>query len=291
MSSPSSPPGSARNRVKLEHMADEIELREIQSMTLPEPRKATASHFYKYSNAAHLEWLKDILHHNEIYLPNLTELNDDNDGLPKLAMQSEDEMVSFICRQFAKNNPGMPKKDLENNELIIRVNVRNHGPAALHPSLVQSLDTQLKDFRVYSMAKRYDMGNLWALYADGHRGYCLEFENVGPMFEHAKDVNYLDLKDMEISVQSPDLQKGYFLYCKTRDWECEEEVRLVLPSKDGRSKVPFDPLWLTRIILGKAMSEENKNKIRLWAKERKPELTVVTTYYDATKRAIKLREV
>ena len=46
------------------------------------------------------------------------------------------------------------------------------------------------------MTRRYDMGNLWALYADGHRGYCLEFENVGPLFEHARDVNYLDLKDM-----------------------------------------------------------------------------------------------
>ena len=38
------------------------------------------------------------------------------------------------------------------------------------------------------------------------------------------------------------------------------------------------------------MSDENKNTIRMWAKERKPELTVVTTYYDATRRAIKLRE-
>ena len=140
------------------------------------------------------------------------------------------------------------------------------------------------------MTKRYDMGNLWALYADGHRGYCLEFENVGPLFEHAKDVSYLDLKDMEISVTSPDVRKGHFLYCKTRDWECEKEVRLVLPSKDGRSKVPFNPLWLTRIILGKAMSDENKNKIRQWAKERKPELAVATTYYDAPQRAIKLRD-
>jgi hypothetical protein len=38
------------------------------------------------------------------------------------------------------------------------------------------------------------------------------------------------------------------------------------------------------------MSEENKNNIRLWAKERKPELVVATTYYDATQRAIKLRD-
>jgi len=65
----------------------------------------------------------------------------------------------------------------------------------------------------------------------------------------------------------------------------------VLSGKDGRTKVKFDdPTWLTRIILGKAMSEENKNTIRLWAKERKPELAVATTYYDATQRAIRLRD-
>jgi hypothetical protein len=102
--------------------------------------------------------------------------------------------------------------------MVLRFNVRLHGPAALHPNIVKLLDGQLKDFRVYSMTKRYDMGNLWALYADGHRGYCLEFENVGPMFEHAKDVNYLDLKDMQISVTDPSLLSGHFLFCKTREW-------------------------------------------------------------------------
>jgi hypothetical protein len=47
-------------------------------MTLPMPQKSTASHFYKYSSPTNLGWLKDILHQHEIYLPNLTELNDDN---------------------------------------------------------------------------------------------------------------------------------------------------------------------------------------------------------------------
>jgi len=77
---------------------------------------------------------------------------------------------------------------------------------------------------------------------------------------------------------------------ESREWSCEDEVRLVLPRKDGRIKVKFDPAWLTRIILAKATSEENKNTIRLWAKERKPKLAVATTYYDATQRAIRLRD-
>jgi hypothetical protein len=257
-------------------------------MPLPKPQKSTASHFYKYSGPANLGWLKDILHNHEIYLPNLTQLNDDNDGLPRLAMQSEQEMADFLWSRFNERNRTMSPQELRGEEKILRFNVRLHGPAGLHPSLVQLLDDQLKDFRVYSMTRRYDMGNLWALYADGHRGYCLEFKNTGPLFEHAKDVNYLDLKDMEISVTDPSLLSGYFLFCKSREWSCEEEVRLVLPRHDGRIKVKFDPAWLTRIIVGKAMSEENKNNIHLWAKERKPELVVATTYYDATQRAIRL---
>lgn len=258
-------------------------------MALPRPQKSTAPHFYKYSGPANLGWLKDLLHQHEIYLPNLTQLNDDNDGLPRVAMQSEQEMADFLWDKFKRANPNMAPEELRHHEAVIRFNVRSHGPAALHPNLVQLLDSQLKGFRVYSMTKRYDMGNLWALYADGHRGYCLEFENVGPMFEHAMDVNYLDLKDMEVSVTDPSLLKGHFIFCKSREWSCEEEVRLVLPRNDGRTKVKFDPAWLTRIILGKAMSEENKNKIRLWAKERDPELAVAYTYYDAVERKIKLR--
>jgi len=205
-------------------------------------------------------------------------------------MQSGQDMADFLWSKFGQRNPNMSPQELEHEEKVIRSNVRLHGPAAIHPSIVQLLDEQLKDFRIYSMAKRYDMGNLWALYADGHRGYCLEFQNVGQLFEHAKDVNYLDLKGMEISVTDPSLLSGHFLFCKTREWRCEDEVRLVLSRVDGRSKVKFDPAWLTRIILGKAMSEENKNTIRLWAKERKPGLAVATTYYDAVQRAIKLRD-
>jgi hypothetical protein len=259
-------------------------------MPLPTPHKSTVSHFYKYASPANLPWLKEILHEHQIFLPNLTQLNDDNDGLPKLAMQTEEEMANFLWSGFVKAHPTMPLSELEQEQAIVRHNVRHHGPAALHPSLVQLLDAELKDFRIYSMTKYFDMGNLWALYADNHRGYCLEFENVGPLFENAKDVNYLDLEDMEIPITDPDLRNGNFLFCKTREWRCENEVRLVLPRKDGRSKIPFNPIWLTRIILGKAMTLENQITIRLWARERKPELSVVNTYYDATQRAIRLHE-
>ena len=259
-------------------------------MALPTPRKSTATHFYKYSGVDHLEWLREILLQHELYLPNVTELNDDNDGLPRLAMQTEDEMVSFLWTMFVQNNPNMSPEEIKQNEFMIHHNVRVHGPAALHPNLVKSLDVELKDFRIYSMTKRYDMTNLWALYADKHHGYCLEFENVGELSQHAKDVNYLDSDQMEISIADRALLNGHFFFCTTRNWSNEDEVRLFFGRNDGRKKVKFDPRWLTRIILGKKMSDEHRKQIREWAKQREPELTVVDAYYDPTQRAIKLRK-
>jgi len=258
-------------------------------MPLPVPRKSTATHFYKYSSPARLDWLRDILLKHEIYLPNLTELNDDNDGLPRSAMQSAQDMASLMYRKFAERNPNMTRAELLQNEIIIAANVQAHGPAALHPHFVKSLDAQFKDFRIYSMTKRYDMANLWALYAEGHRGYCLEFENVGPLFQYAKDVSYLDSDQMEITLTEPSFTSGYFLFCKTRNWSNEEEVRLVLPRHDGRSRIPFSPQWLTRIILGKEMSDEHKTQIKDWAKQREPELKVVCAYYNAVSRSILIR--
>lgn len=261
-------------------------------MSLPTPRKSAASHFYKYrgSNPLQLEWLKDTLLKHEIYLPNRAELNDDNDGLPHLRILTGEEMATFLVDKFKQTHPLMSAAELWSHEEIIRYNIRLHGPAAFHPTLVQLMDAELKDYRVYSMSKRFDMGNMWALYADGHQGCCLEFQNVGQFFEHAKDVSYLPLKDMELLISDPSILHGHFFFCKTPEWTCEEEVRIVLSRIDGRRKALLDPTWLTRIILGKAMSEKNKKLIRSWATQRVPELTVVTTYYDAPSRSIKLQE-
>ena len=112
-------------------------------MPLPSPLKSTVSHFYKYSSPANLGWLKDILHNHEVYLPNLTQLNDDNDGLPRLAMQSEQDMADFLWSRFNERNPNMSPQELQHEEKVLRFNVHFHGPAALHPSLVQLLDDQL----------------------------------------------------------------------------------------------------------------------------------------------------
>src|SRR5260370_29749616 len=142
-------------------------------MRVPIPAKATGSHFYRYSSADHLEWLKEIILKLELYLPSLTELNDPADGRPKLARMAEDEMAWFLISGVVERNPTLPLASLENEAAIIHYNVRLHGTEVLSGQMSELLNSELQGYRIYSLSKRSDNLALWAKYAGNHTGYCL----------------------------------------------------------------------------------------------------------------------
>jgi hypothetical protein len=256
-------------------------------MSVPTPIKATGSHFYRYSNSDHLEWLKIIILEHELYLPSLSQLNDPADGRPKLAPMSEERMARFLINGAVERNPTWPLEQLEHEAAVIRYNVRLHGTEALLREMSELLNSELEGYRVYSLSKRPDNPALWAKYAGNHSGYCLEFRNEGLLFACAKEVTYGDATEMD--VLNPEHRSGYWFFCKRQEWSNEEEVRLVLQRGKG-SKVKIDPNWLTRLILGKDMADDHQKTIREWAKQRKPELAVVNAHYDELNQMLRLSE-
>jgi hypothetical protein len=250
------------------------------------PRRATGSHLYKYSNLANPERLKDIILKHELYLPSLDQLNDPADGRPKLAQMSESDMFDFLCKDFIKRHPHWTSAALRREAEVLRFNVQYHGRTALQRLHTKIIHAELESFRIYSLSKRYDNLSLWAKYAADHSGYCLEFCNEGPMFEHAKEVIYGPAPPMDIT--KGEHRSGYWFFFKSQEWSNEEEVRLVQP-RGYKSTVSFNPKWLTRLILGKDMSDANRTLLREWAKQREPELLVVNAYYDEVDQVIKLK--
>ena len=225
---------------------------------------------------------------HELYLPTLPELNDPSDGRPKLATLSEEQLVSFLHNTWCKNHPDANHAAIQEQEEILHYNVHLHGCAKLMQSLSKILNSELKDYHVYSMTKRCDNLALWAKYAADHSGYCLEFANEGPLFQHTVEVIYGETVQMDVT--NPKHRSGYWFYCKRQEWSNEEEVRLV--AIRGQSpKVKIDPHWLNRIILGWQMSAENQQTIREWAKQRVPELIVANAYYDEADQTIKLTDL
>jgi len=241
-------------------------------MTIPIPTRATGSHFYKYSNPEHLEWLKDILLKHELYLPNPSELNDEDEGRPQLAPMSEDQMVSFRCDEFNRQNQGLTPDVYEKEAAKIRSEVHILGPDRCWRMLKDILFKGLEGFRIYSLSKRYHSQHLWEEYAANHSGYCMEFARENLLFSNAKEVTYGG--PIEVGITDPGFRNGDFFYYKAPKWSNEEEVRLVR-TPDGSSKVGIDPRWLTRLILGTHMLDANRKSIREWAKQREPELAVV----------------
>lgn len=91
-----------------------------------------------------------------------------------------------------------------------------------------------------------------------------------------------------MDVNNPEHRTGYFFYSKRQECSNEEEIRLIgLPGTPPTTK--FDPRWLTRLILGKDMSDDNQKQIREWAKQRHPELAVVQAYFDELRQMLALR--
>ena len=193
---------------------------------------------------------------------------------------------AFLFEYWLLRNPNAPFSVRTREEFIIHYNVLRHGVKKLQRMFSQGLNEELQDYRIYSLSKRYDNMGLWAKYADSHAGYCLEFVNDGPLFERAMDVKYDD--SVQVDITNPDQRNGYWFFCKRTEWSNEGEVRLVLPRGKG-SKVKIDPHWLTRIILGKNMSEENQRVIRKWAEERQPRLAIANAYYDEPEQVLCLR--
>jgi hypothetical protein len=194
-------------------------------------------------------------------------------------------MSFFLYAKLVQRSPHLSAAELEKEKQIIYHSVGRHGTRNLHRNLTEILHAELKDYRVYSMSKRYDNLSMWAKYAADHSGYCLEFANEGPLFTSARDVLYSDILQMDVN--DPDQTNGFWFFRKRPEWSNEEEVRLVLPRNLG-AKVKLDPRWLKRLILGKNVSEKNEQVIRTWASQRSPELAVVKAHYDSIEQMIKL---
>jgi hypothetical protein len=239
------------------------------------PGSPDRTHFYKYSNCDHLEWLRDIILDHRLYLPTLDQLNDPKDARPDLLPLSEDEWVEFL---MCSNPCGLTRAEM-------RIAVRRMSVQTLLENATRSFHQGMTAFGIYSMTRRYDNLALWGEYAACHSGYCLEFLNTGPLFQHAKEVVYQDSVQMRIN----DVEDKSWIFRKRLKYRHEEEIRLVSIPRQGRS-VTIDPAWFNRLILGKNIQAAHEEQIRSWSNERRPSLVIVKAEYDAVSGRLTLKE-
>jgi hypothetical protein len=124
---------------------------------------------------------------------------------------------------------------------------------------------------VYSLSTSLDHPLLWSHYADGHRGLCLEFQHMIDLFpeiqlQNAFPVSYATTfpKLSESGTRGEHVQAT--LLTKAVYWEYEQEWRFIDPT-GGPGLRRFCPRFLSSVIFGCLMKEEDKARVRGWIAE------------------------
>jgi hypothetical protein len=123
---------------------------------------------------------------------------------------------------------------------------------------------ELSQMGVACFSERVDHILMWSHYANGHRGFCLEFDTRFDPFRDTEKVHQVIYSNLYPSIKATDpvlLPELSIipLITKSLHWHYEEEWRMIIDNGDTNYK--YDPRALTRIYFGCAMSDEEKNKI------------------------------
>ncbi|MCS2403838.1 Protein of unknown function (DUF2971) [Bacteroides salyersiae] len=198
---------------------------------------------YKYRSDIYRDLL--TLVNNQIYAPTVQHLNDPSETIVNDSKMYE--VFDFIEKS------GLPKNIAKDN----------------YAKIVDQVRTKLG---IFSLSKTVFNELLWAYYANGHKGFCIEYD-----FEQLKksiskghlhsifNVQYKnDIPEFSINSITDNLvDDTQFLKCliatKSMAWEREEEIRITLYSS---GLLGISPESVTGIYFGFRMPESDKELIK-----------------------------
>lgn len=198
---------------------------------------------YKYRSDIYRDLL--TLVNNQIYAPTVQHLNDPSETIVNDSKMYE--VFDFIEKS------GPPKNIAKDN----------------YAKIVDQVRTKLG---IFSLSKTVFNELLWAYYANGHKGFCIEYD-----FEQLKksiskghlhsifNVQYKnDIPEFSINSITDNLvDDTQFLKCliatKSMAWEREEEIRITLYSS---GLLGISPESVTGIYFGFRMPESDKELIK-----------------------------
>ncbi len=205
------------------------------------------------------DWIRSIFVDHKLYFPCRTLFNDPFDCVMPSFSGTPSTVVKRFVEDFVELKfPGAPASD----------------KAAMISKLVsaQSLEGLQKDLQhdvdqagILCLSKIRSDILMWAHYADGHKGLCLEFDGSAnsDFFGEAQPVEYSDYSPLPLHKDSGS-QMARIVLTKSTHWAYEQEYRIILPNQACTS-VSFPKELLTGVIFGCLMPETLRQTVRSWA--------------------------
>lgn len=237
-------------------------------------------YFYKY-RAINLNNI-NALHDCRIFLSEPKEFNDPFDCVARLIIEKpndydiSNEEFGQIIKEIEKHNSGYqftnPLDTMKKGQIEILNMVAN--------------------LKIYCVSEKDNDHLMWVHYADGLRGFCIEFSRKNADFlRHAAPVNYDDIlpsaykvykallevsiaKAIKNNINDAD-QKAFknaidvMALAKLKDFYHESEWRI---AEKGKNSISYKPKDISNIIIGERMDDGSKKLIQTILKDKYPHI-------------------
>lgn len=240
--------------------------------------------FYKYCrlNEDNREWIQRTFTHSELYFPSPQQFDDPFDCRAQASFDASDDDWEDYLDSMLKDRH--PEWDYEERHAFVRQLIRSgwREDPGTKQKILNDMQEAVNKIGVFCLSEIRDDILMWSHYADGHRGFCLQFHikpTLYPFGELLLKVEYAVSYPIIDIIGCCEDQARKILLTKADFWKYEKEWRILDPDNGPGIRV-FPAEMLTGVIFGCTMSHEDRQLIREWAKGRE----IPLKFYQAIKK-------
>jgi hypothetical protein len=264
---------------------------------------------YKFMPSERLTYMENEL----LRITQPADLNDPFEFLP--AVPSVEDFVHVFDRVYKERIDQIDKRkvdkkqksELKNQQLReyktqvrkLKNNEEGNVKAFFVERAANNLNTHLG---ILSLTRRWDSTLMWAHYTNSHKGLCIGFDSKNPFFSDYRQIAdkekiFMPVTYREERIQVP-IEKGVTIdfqvvLSKSKDWEYEEEERLLVMLRQANKVIPAKPFdiclyriphnLVKEIIVGVNFPNDKFEMVKEFCTERKIDLfkcKISETKYD-----------
>jgi hypothetical protein len=225
-------------------------------------REIQVSPQYLYKYMGNIDYLRQMLETNTLYMSSALEFNDPFDMNIKPNADIGDDRMAQYSGIIQATDSDIRRK-LTPEQIAHFLKTKEYATPDGQSRLLQGAMNGVLSHGVFCLTTIECSLKFWSIYANNYSGVCLRFKpdyHVLP-FKSSSDVKYGEHYPV-VGIDEYDKFEGLFLY-KHNDWQDESEWRIVL-KRAAKQRVPFQPNELDSIICGFNMQPRDIDRIRGW---------------------------
>lgn len=267
---------------------------------------------YKYKAFDNDGYFRDLLEDNMIWFPSRNILDDPFECTIDFDSSSISERELYLYRFNLELtiNPSISESDKAG--ILARIASGNYPAADVDSILSQVTNNMTKianaDYGICSLSSLHPEKGpfnilLWSLYANGHTGFCVEFDTQ-KLQEYCEGINlssqdesiiildkviYSSKKPVLKSLDNHDIYFD-FLRMKSGCWKHQKEWRLIY-YKNANKAVQFPNDVIDGIYLGVNCSEDNRNIVKTLVGNRTNKVKVYEASYKPFEYGVRFSQI